>query len=76
MPVFIRTATGYAPALRASSRRLRLDWLFSYQPTPGTVFFAGYGSSLRLDDDDPRRPRNYRRTQDGFFAKLSYLIRL
>lgn len=76
LPVFIRTATGYAPALRTSSRRLRLDWLFSYQPTPGTVFFAGYGSSLRLDDEDARRPRSYRRTQDGFFAKLSYLIRL
>ena len=75
-PIFIRGASGsYVPALRTSTRRLRVDWLFSYQPTPGTVFFAGYGSSLASEDGD-RRSRLYRRTSDGFFAKLSYLIRL
>ncbi len=75
-PIFIRGANGsYVPALRTSTRRLRVDWLFSYQPTPGTVFFAGYGSSLASEDGD-RRSRLYRRTSDGFFAKLSYLIRL
>lgn len=61
---------------RTSERRrndLRVDWLFSYRPTPGTVFFFGYGSSL----DDPRafRFRGLERTTDGFFLKLSYLIR-
>ena len=75
-PILIRDASGgYSPALRTSTRRLRVDWLFSYQPTPGTVFFAGYGSSLAAEDDE-RRTRAYRRTADGFFAKLSYLIRL
>src|SRR5689334_20159874 len=31
---------------RLTSNRLRADWLFSYQPNPGTVLFAGYGSTL------------------------------
>lgn len=75
LPVYLRAGSGYVPATRRSTRRLRLDWLFSYQPTPGTVLFAGYGSSLGLDDRDSRT-RAYRRTSDGFFAKLSYLIRL
>ncbi len=74
LPVYIRDGSGvYLPASRRSTRRLRLDWLFSYQPTPGTVFFAGYGSGLALDD---ALGRSYRRTVDGFFAKLSYLFRL
>jgi hypothetical protein len=48
--------------------------LFSYQPTPGTVFFAGYGSALtearalRFDD--------LTRNTDGFFLKWSYLWRV
>jgi hypothetical protein len=49
--------------------------LFSYQPTPGTVLFAGYGNTLANLEEDPRRPR-LRRTADGFFLKLSYLFRL
>lgn len=76
LPIFIRGANGtLTPALRSSTRRLRVDWLFSYQPTPGTVFFAGYGSSLATDATRGR-PADYRRTLDGFFAKLSYLFRL
>ncbi len=76
LPVFLRASGGgFVPAERVSTRRLRLDWLFSYQPTPGTVVFAGYGSGLAFDDDG-RRTRAYRRVQDGFFAKVSYLLRL
>ncbi|MBM4188551.1 MAG: carbohydrate binding family 9 domain-containing protein [Gemmatimonadetes bacterium] len=52
---------------------LRVDWLFSYQPTPGTVFFAGYGATL--DDDGPFRFGRLDRRRDGFFTKLSYLFR-
>ncbi len=77
LPVYIRDAAGvYQQALRTSTNRVRLDWLFSYQPTPGTVVFAGYGSSLEEPDvfGDIRRP--YRRVSDGFFAKISYLFRL
>ena len=47
-----RCARHRPPALRVSTKRLRLDWLFSYQPTPGTVVFAGYGISL----DEPDSP--------------------
>ncbi|MCU0623751.1 MAG: carbohydrate binding family 9 domain-containing protein, partial [Gemmatimonadaceae bacterium] len=33
-----------------NSNRLRADWLFSFLPNPGTVVFAGYGSTLTEDD--------------------------
>ena len=52
----------------------RVDWLFSYRPTPGTVFFAGYGSSLT--EDDPLAFSKLRRVNDGFFVKASYLLRM
>ena len=76
LPIYLRTGAGtYAPAARQDSKRLRLDWLFSYQPTPGTVFFAGYGTTVEeLDTLRGRLP--YRRLNDGFFAKISYLFRL
>lgn len=45
--------------------------MFSYQPVPGTVIFAGYGNRL-LDRDD----RGLRRESDGFFLKLGYLFRM
>ena len=53
---------------------LRADFLFSYQPVPGTVFFAGYGGSFV--DTGRFRFNNLNRTSDGFFLKASYLIRL
>jgi hypothetical protein len=58
-------------------RSFRADLLFSYQPTPGTVLFAGYGSTLRdpVDPDDPLRT-GLRRSDDGFFFKMSYLFRM
>ncbi len=60
----------YAPADR---RGLRMDALFSYQPTPGTVAFFGYGSSF--DPDPARAAGPLLRSTDGFFAKLSYVFR-
>jgi hypothetical protein len=76
LPIVIRdAATGaYERALGQDDKRLRLDFLFSYQPVPGTVIFVGYGSRL-LDPDDPFR-RGLRRESDGFFLKLSYLFRV
>lgn len=62
---------------RRSERQVRsgfrADWLFSYQPNPGTVFFAGYGASM--GSDEFFEPRDLRRTNDGFFVKASYLFR-
>ena len=76
LPIVIRDpATGlYAPAAAFERNRFRVDALFSYQPTPGTVFFAGYSSVLT----EPRGLQfgNLRRTSDGFFLKASYLFRL
>ena len=74
-PILIRDADGiYQPALATRANDLRVDWLFSYQPSPGTVFFLGYGSSL--SEDQAFRFGGLRRSRDGFFTKLSYLFRL
>ena len=64
----------YTFATGTESNALRMDWLFSYRPTPGTVVFLGYGSGL--EEPDAFRFRGLRRTTDGFFAKLSYLFRV
>jgi len=61
-----------APAIVTND--FRNDLLFSYKPTPGTVVFLGYGSSLT--ETDAFRFRNLSRTSDGFFLKLSYLFRM
>jgi hypothetical protein len=52
----------------------RNDLLFSYKPTPGTVFFFGYGASL--DEPGAFTFRNLHRVGDGFFLKASYLFRM
>ena len=52
----------------------RNDVLFSYKPTPGTVLFVGYGASLT--ETGAFQFRNLSRTDDGFFLKLSYLLRM
>ncbi|HEV7500180.1 MAG TPA: hypothetical protein VGQ33_09265, partial [Vicinamibacteria bacterium] len=76
LPILIRAAPGepYAPALAAETNHFRVDWLFSYQPTPGTVVFAGYGSTLT--EPEGLRFRALRRDRDGFFLKISYLFRM
>jgi len=58
----------------AASKGLRTDWLLSFEPTPGTVVFLGYGMNqerdrARFGTDDLER------TSDGFFVKLAYLFR-
>ena len=57
------------------SNAFRSDILVSYQPTPGTLLFAGYGSQLR-EDEPFRFGRSLQRTSDNFFLKASYLFRL
>jgi hypothetical protein len=52
---------------------LRLDLLASYEPTPGTVAFLGYGSSLESDAEF--NWSRLQRVNDGFFVKLAYQIR-
>jgi hypothetical protein len=75
-------------ALSTPLRRhnFRADWLVSYQPNPGTVFFAGYGNAYaRVSADPLQLTERFRtedlisqrfRTSDAFFVKLSYLFRM
>jgi hypothetical protein len=52
---------------------LRVDLLASFEPTPGTVAFLGYGSSLETDAEF-----NWSRLQRGnagVFVKLAYQLR-
>ena len=76
LPIVIRNpSTGiYELSPAAERNRFRIDALFSYQPTPGTVFFAGYSSFLT--EPQGLQFGNLRRTNDGFFLKASYLLRL
>jgi hypothetical protein len=62
----------------------RGDFLFSYQPNPGTVLFLGYGSGF-ADTRTSSQPfefpssfglKGYNRTDDALFLKASYLFRL
>jgi hypothetical protein len=74
-PILTPTDDGalrYAEA--GSFNDLRVDFLFSYHPTPGTVFYLGYGSSLT--EADAFTFRDMDRVNDGVFVKLSYLFRL
>ncbi|GAC1409539.1 MAG: DUF5916 domain-containing protein [Gemmatimonadaceae bacterium] len=58
----------------STTNELSTDWLFSYRPTPGTLMYLGYGSTM--DEPQEFRFQNLRRTRDGFFGKVSYLFRL
>jgi hypothetical protein len=62
-----------APVDARRTRTLRVDWLFAYEPSPGTVAYVGYGSTL--DAPDARRSLQLERASDGFFVKLAYLFR-
>ncbi|HEV8150102.1 MAG TPA: hypothetical protein VGP61_07970, partial [Gemmatimonadales bacterium] len=62
------------PDSGSTSNELRMDWLFSYRPTPGTLLYLGYGSTL--EEPDQFRFQQLRRASDGFFGKVSYLFRL
>ena len=75
LPVFLRSGTGtYSRSLAYERTRARVDALISYLPTPGTVFYLGYGDALQANQ--PNGPDRLQRSQDVFFLKLSYLFRL
>jgi len=60
----------------STSNQLRVDWLFSYRPGPGTLIYVGYGASCSEFDAGCAVGRQRARSDDGFFAKLSYLFGL
>lgn len=72
--LFIDGSTGLVASTPTASNTLRTDWLVSYRPAPGTVFFVGYGGDLT--ESDPLAFRALRRADDAFFVKLSYAFRL
>jgi hypothetical protein len=64
---------GGTPSTALESNGLRMDWLASFEPVPGTVAFLGYGSTL--EDDQAFGFNGMSRTVDGFFLKLAYQFR-
>ena len=75
-PILIRDPTTgvYTRAAARTNNAVRVDWLVSYHPTPGTVMYAGCGNSLT--EPDALAFRDLHRTSDGFFVKFSYLFRM
>jgi hypothetical protein len=75
LPILVRNGDGtFSQSAPVERSGFRADWLLSYQPNPGTVIFAGYGASL----GSPQffSPNDLVKTSDGFFVKLSYLLRM
>ncbi len=75
-PILIRDPTtgNYARATTQTNNAVRVDWLISYHPNPGTVLYAGYGDSMT--EPQPLAFHGLHPTSDGFFVKLSYLFRM
>ena len=73
-PILIAGPSGVTRTSASATNLFHVDALISYQPVPGTVVFAGYGSTLV--EDRPYRFSDMTRTTDGFFVKLSYLFRM
>jgi hypothetical protein len=73
-----------APSAAFVDGSFRSDFLVSYRPIPGTVFFMGYGAGYADTRDDPRSftiPRSLRLpgmslTDNVFYVKASYLYRM
>lgn len=71
--LLVRQADGsFAASTSRRSNLLRTDWLISYRPRPGTVFFAGYGGTM--SEPDALAFVSLRRVSDGFFVKASWLF--
>jgi hypothetical protein len=64
----------------SSRSRVLTDLLLSYELNPGSVFYLGYGSLIEQrgyrDDTWYLGEGRFRESQRGFFAKVSYLVRL
>lgn len=73
-PVLIRNAKGIlVKTTPLSTNDLQGELLFSFTPSPGKVFYAGYRS--RFTEPESFRFSDIARQTDGFFVKASYLFR-
>jgi hypothetical protein len=72
--IFDGTAGGYVRTAAFTDNTFRGDALLSFTPGPGTVFFAGYASTMA--ERNAFEFRGLSRRADGFFLKGSYLFRL
>jgi hypothetical protein len=52
---------------------MQVNFLASYEPTPGTVAFFGYGADM--ESPTSLGVSDLTRSRDGFFIKLAYLFR-
>jgi hypothetical protein len=72
---FIRAIERYD----SSRKNILMDFLVSYEPVPGTVAYAGYGSLLSRQDWNGSEYTSgygeYQNMQRSLFFKLSYLFR-
>ena len=68
-PLFV----GGEPQPATRFKGLRVDVLGQFEPTPGTIAFLGYGSSLQSDEE--LNWSRLQRVSDGFFLKLAYQVR-
>ena len=57
----------------SATNRFRVDFLFSFQPSQGTVAFLGYGAGY--DGDRTLTLQHLVRQDDGLFLKLAYQFR-
>lgn len=72
-PLLVRSGANWVQSTKGRSNNVRAEFLASYRPTPGTVFYAGYSSLLREPESFQFRDLN--RTSDALFVKASYLFR-
>jgi hypothetical protein len=62
-----------SPVAGGNGGTLQTDWLVSYEPTPGTVAFFGYGDTRdTFETEESAKFSDLRRRRDGFFVKLAY----
>lgn len=73
-PILIATPSGVVRSQASRTNLFHGDVLLSYQPIPGTVILAGYGSDMT--DERAFGFRRLERTRDAFFAKVSWLFRM
>ncbi len=64
----------------SSRKQVLMDYLVSYEPVPGTVAYAGYGTLIERQgwtgtEFAPGSNGRYETTHRGLFFKLSYLYR-